>query len=211
MQSFYRRPLPSPLVPFSSVEGRLIFGEALAAGTMEGYFPLAEQFHTQAEPAFCGLGTLVMVLNALAIDPGRSWKGPWRWYGEELLDCCRPLDVVKREGVTMTQLRCLARCNGANVELFAADRITPSELRDHVIAASRSTDGPHLIAASSRPLLGQTAEGHSPPVGGSHRARALVLLPDVARFKSPPHWAPLDLLWEAMQPADPVTGRPRGY
>ena len=86
---------------------------------MEGYFPLVEQFHPQAEPTFCGLGALVMVLNALAVDPGRSWKGPWRWYGEELLDCCRPLDVVKREGLTMSQLRCRARCNGAEVESFS--------------------------------------------------------------------------------------------
>ena len=211
MQSFYRRPLPTSLVPFSSAEGRTLFREALEGGTMEGYFPLAEQFHTQAEPAFCGLGSLVMVLNALTIDPGRSWKGPWRWYGEELLDCCRPLDVVRREGLTMSQLRCLARCNGAEVQSFAADRITLSELREHVIAASREADGPHLIAAYSRRVLEQTGDGHYSPVGGYHRERDLVLLLDVARFKYPPHWAPLSLLWEAMQPADPVTGRPRGY
>jgi hypothetical protein len=30
------------------------------------------------EPAFCGLGTLTTVLNALAIDPQRAWKGVWR-------------------------------------------------------------------------------------------------------------------------------------
>ena len=42
---------------------------------MECYFPLAEQFRTQDEPAFCGLSTLTMVLNALAVDPGRVWKG----------------------------------------------------------------------------------------------------------------------------------------
>ncbi len=211
MQSFYRRPLPPSLVPFSSAEGRALFREALDDGTMEGYFSLAEQFHTQAEPAFCGLGALVMVLNALAIDPGRSWKGPWRWYGEELLDCCRPLDVVKREGLTMSQLRCLARCNGAEVESFSADRTTLDELREHVITASRGADGPHLIAAYSRRALEQTGDGHFSPLGGYHRGRDLVLVLDVARFKYPPHWAPLALLREAMLPPDPVTGRPRGY
>ena len=211
MQSFYRRPLPTSLVPFSSAEGRALFREALEDGTMEGYFPLAEQFHTQAEPAFCGLGALVMVLNALAIDPGRAWKGPWRWYSEELLDCCRSLDVVKREGLTMGQLRCLARCNGADVEAFPAGQSTLAELREHVITATRGADGPHLIAAYSRGKLDQTGDGHYSPIGGYHRGRDLVLLLDVARFKYPPHWAPLSLLWDAMQPADPVTGRPRGY
>ncbi|KAJ1617154.1 Phytochelatin synthase-domain-containing protein [Pavlovales sp. CCMP2436] len=73
LESFYRRELPAPGVAFSSEEGRLLFREALADGSMEAYFPVAEQLHTQ--PSFCGLATLVMVLNALAIDPGIVWKG----------------------------------------------------------------------------------------------------------------------------------------
>jgi Phytochelatin synthase len=52
-----------------------VFAEALALGGLAGYFPLAEQFHTQSDPAFCGLGSLVVALNGLAIDPGRLWKG----------------------------------------------------------------------------------------------------------------------------------------
>lgn len=59
----------------SSVNGRRLFREALVEGNMESYFRLAEQFRTQDDPAFCGLSTLTMVLNALAIDPGRIWKG----------------------------------------------------------------------------------------------------------------------------------------
>lgn len=74
--SFHRRPLPADAIPFSSPRGRELFAEALAGGGLEGYFPLAEQFHTQDEPAYCGLGSLTVALNALAIDPGRNWKGP---------------------------------------------------------------------------------------------------------------------------------------
>jgi hypothetical protein len=40
----------------------------LFCGSLEGFFSLSEQFHTQAEPAYCGLGSLVMGLNALGID-----------------------------------------------------------------------------------------------------------------------------------------------
>lgn len=39
---------------------------------------------TQDEPAFCGLASLAMVLNALAIDPRRIWKGAWRWFHEQV-------------------------------------------------------------------------------------------------------------------------------
>ena len=74
--TLYRRPLPGDATEFSSASGRQLFAEALVSGGLDGYFTLAEQFHTQAEPQFCGLGSLVVALNALAIDPGRPWKGP---------------------------------------------------------------------------------------------------------------------------------------
>jgi glutathione gamma-glutamylcysteinyltransferase len=209
--SFYRRPLPDRVIPFSSPEGRRLFREALAAGTLEGYFPLAEQFHTQAEPAFCGLGTLVIVLNALAIDPGRLWRGPWRWYSEELLDCCRPLEVVRREGLTLEDLACLARCNGASAELRRPPAASIEDLRRDLAQAAAAPEGRHLVLGYDRAVLGQTGGGHYSPLGGYHAGRDLALLLDVARFKYPPHWVPVPLLSEAMQPADPATGRPRGY
>ncbi len=209
--TFYRRPLPSELVAFSSEEGRRLFREALSAGTMEGYFPLSEQFHTQADPAFCGLGSLVVVLNALGVDPGRLWKGPWRWFDESLLDCCVPLDVVAKRGVTLGELSCLAECNGATPALRRAGAATADDLRRDVLAASRAPRGPVVIAGYDRAALGQTGAGHFSPVGGYHEGRDLALLLDVARFKYPPHWVPLTRLFEAMEPIDAGTGRPRGW
>lgn len=105
-ESFYKRPLPPHLISFSSAEGKKLFKEALEKGIIESYWKLAEQFHTQSEPAClfclsllnmidCGLATLAMVLNALQIDPQRVWKGPWRWFSEDLLDCCVPLEVFR--------------------------------------------------------------------------------------------------------------------
>ncbi|MCK6516732.1 phytochelatin synthase family protein, partial [Myxococcota bacterium] len=56
--SLYRRPLPAELIDFSSPQGRRLLAEAIALGTAESFFPLVAQLHTQAEPAWCGLGTL---------------------------------------------------------------------------------------------------------------------------------------------------------
>jgi glutathione gamma-glutamylcysteinyltransferase len=205
MASFYRRPLPAEHIPFASPEGRVVFREALAEGNMEGYFALAEQFHTQSDPAFCGLGTLVVALNALGIDPGRLWKGPWRWYGEELLDCCAPLDVVRERGLTLDQLACLARCNGARATVVRATDASVRDLRDAI-------RGPGVIAAAySRAALGQTGEGHFSPIAGYHGARDLTLILDVARFKYPPHWVSVEKLFDAMRPIDTATGRARGW
>jgi glutathione gamma-glutamylcysteinyltransferase len=209
--SFYRRPLPDGQIAFSSAEGRRIFREALEAGTMEGWFALAEQFHTQADPSFCGLGTLVVALNALEIDPGRIWKGPWRWYGEEMLDCCQPLDKVQEKGLTLDEVACLARCNGVAATTVRAGTVGAAALREGILGATTAPRGPVLIAAYSRAALGQTGSGHFSPIAGYHRGRDLALILDVARFKYPPHWVPVEDLWRSMTAVDPATGQPRGW
>jgi len=70
------------------------------------------------------------VLNALAIDPGRTWKGPWRWFDESMLECCEPLEVVKSKGISMDKLDCLARCNGATTVLKYGDVISLDQFRE---------------------------------------------------------------------------------
>jgi glutathione gamma-glutamylcysteinyltransferase len=209
--SLYRRPLPEAQIPFSSEEGRRLFREALTDGTMEGFFPLIEQFHTQADPAFCGLASLVVALNALGIDPGRLWRGPWRWFSEELLDCCTPLEQVRLEGVSMTELACLSRCNGADAQVRHAAEQTLEQLRASIERAARSATDDVVIASYSRAPLGQTGSGHFSPIGGYHRGRDLALLLDVARFKYPPHWVSLESLFQAMREPDPAMARSRGW
>jgi glutathione gamma-glutamylcysteinyltransferase len=208
-ETLYRRPLPSDAIAFSSPDGRQVFAEALGAGGLDGYFPLAEQFHTQSDPAFCGLGSLVVALNALGIDPGRLWKGPWRWFAEELLDCCVPLSQVRERGLDVEELACLARCNGAAVELHRADATNLDAFRTALGLAARGEAV--MVASYDRAVMGQTGSGHFSPLGGHHAARDLALILDVARFKYPPHWVSVERLWRAMQPVDPATGRARGW
>lgn len=208
-QTFHRRPLPENAIAFSSPEGRGVFAEAMATEGLNGYFPLAEQFHTQSDPAFCGLGSLVVALNALSIDPGRQWKGPWRWFSEELLDCCVPLSDVRERGMDFDEFACLARCNGADVEVHRRDASGIENWRAALaIAASGEAV---LVAAYDRAAMGQTGSGHFSPIGGYHVTRDLALILDVARFKYPPHWVSAERLWRAMEGIDPTTGRSRGW
>ncbi|KAG6662793.1 hypothetical protein CIPAW_03G267500 [Carya illinoinensis] len=57
----------------------------------------------------------------------------------------------------------------------------------------------------------KTGSGHFSPIGGYHVGRDMALVLDVARFKYPPHWVPLSLLWEAMGYVDKSTGQQRGF
>ena len=210
-QTSYMRPLPPGLPVLDSAEGRKLFGEALLEGTLQGYFRLAQQFHTQADPSFCGLGSLVCALNALQIDPRRRWKGVWRWFSEELMDCCKTLDEVRQFGVTLDEVACLATCNAATASVHRpplADTIT---FRGHVRAATTTADGPVLIVNYSRKAVGQTGDGHFSPIAAYHASTDQVLVLDTARFKYPPHWIPIERLYSAMAEQDSATGHARGW
>ncbi|CAH8323214.1 unnamed protein product [Eruca vesicaria subsp. sativa] len=211
MASLYRRSLPSPpAIDFSSSEGKKIFNEALQKGTMEGFFRLISYFQTQSEPAYCGLASLSVVLNALSIDPGRKWKGPWRWFDESMLDCCEPLEVVKEKGISFGKVVCLAHCSGAKVEAFRTNQTTIDDFRKFVINCSTS-ENCHMISTYHRGVFKQTGSGHFSPIGGYNAERDMALILDVARFKYPPHWVPIKLLWEAMDSIDDSTGKRRGF
>ena len=209
--SLYMRPLPAALASLDSAQGRKLFRQALLEGTMEGYFKLAQQFHTQADPAFCGLGSLVCALNALQVDPRRRWKGSWRWFSEELMDCCKPLDDVRRFGLTLDDVACLARCSGATVSVHRAEHADVDSFREHLRAAAAADNGPVLIVNYSRGAVGQTGGGHFSPIAGFHAATDQALVLDTARFKYPPHWLPVEVLYAAMQDEDDDTGRSRGW
>ena len=88
-ESFYKRTLPQTCIQFNSSRGIQLFKTSLSENHLHSYFSLSMQFLTQSEPAYCGLASLCMVLNAFGVDPKRNWKGVWRWYDEHMLDKCQ--------------------------------------------------------------------------------------------------------------------------
>lgn len=89
-----------------------------------------------------------------------------------------------------------------NIDLF----------RSQVIETSSSNNADTFIVVNfSRKVLGQTGDGHFSPIGGYNRDRDLVLIMDVARFKYPPFWVPLQQLWQSMSVIDSGTKDSRGY
>uniref|UniRef100_A0A914VU22 glutathione gamma-glutamylcysteinyltransferase n=1 Tax=Plectus sambesii TaxID=2011161 RepID=A0A914VU22_9BILA len=212
---FYRQQLPSTCVDFSSKLGKTLFTSSLLRGHANIYFKLAAQFRTQDEPAFCGLSTLVMVLNALEVDPGRVWKGPWRWYHESMLDCCAPLEKVIKTGISLRQFACLAVCNRLTVRTEQIDPYSHMDaalikFRQDLIASVTSEDTV-LVTSYERGVLGQSGFGHFSPIAAYDEGSDRALIMDVARFKYPPHWVELSLLYQAMQFINKSTSAPRGY
>ncbi|KAK9712218.1 hypothetical protein K7432_007285 [Basidiobolus ranarum] len=207
--TFYRRTLPSCLTSFTSEEGKKIFKESVFQGYAETYFSLANNFTTQSEPAYCGPSSLAMALNALEIDPSRRRKGKSRWYSDELLEGCAPKEEVKRKGITFNQFYCLAE-NHCDVSAKRGDQVTYEEFVEDVKRVS-SSGTEHMVISFSRKTLQQTGDGHFSPLGGYNIERKLALVLDVARFKYPCYYVPIDMLYESLKPIDKTTGQSRGY
>ncbi|KAJ1652716.1 hypothetical protein IWQ61_007003 [Dispira simplex] len=208
-QSFYRRQLPDSLVTFTSAQGRQTFKESLLQGYAEGYFNLAGNFTTQSEPAYCGPSSLAMVLNALEVDPGRLWKGVWRWYSDELIRTCASPDIVKKTGITFDQFECMA-VGHCNVIAKRGDQVTQQEFLKDIKRVSSCTDE-FMVVSFSRKTLQQTGDGHFSPIGAYHPVSNSVLVLDTARFKYPSYFVTVNTLYRALQPLDATTGKPRGY
>jgi glutathione gamma-glutamylcysteinyltransferase len=224
--SFHKRTLPSNLIALSSKDGKILFKEALAKGGMESFFALSEQFITQSEPAFCAVSSLAMVLNALNFDPKKTWKSPWRWVSEETLQCesklvCgHSLEKYRIDGMSFSEFESLAHCHGVPImshrvnskELIEDNNIKYNNFKKNIIDTCCSDNAESFIVSNfSRKTLGQTGGGHFSPIGGYHEEKNLVLVMDVARFKYPPFWVSLDVLWQAMSVYDDNSDQSRGY
>ncbi|KAJ2863035.1 hypothetical protein GGH94_003866 [Coemansia aciculifera] len=207
--SYYRRELPTDLVSFTSAAGRKLFKESLNEGYAEGYFNLAGNFTVQSEPAYCGPSSLAMVLNALEVDPGRTWKGVWRWYSDELLESCRTESDLKANGITFDQFLCLASSHAQVVAKRGAQASREEFLRDIMYVTQR--DDVFMVLSFSRPVLGQTGDGHFSPIGAYHPESRMALVLDSARYKYPSWFGDVDTLYDSLQPVDSETGLPRGY
>lgn len=197
------------LVWFSSQEGRQLFSRSMQNAQAESYFPLTEQFLTQSAPPNCGPATLAMVLNSLRIDPGRVWKNPWRWFTEETLTSCHSIES-NEVGTTMHKFALIAECNGATAQTFFADKATIKLFRS-IVRRVTASHTQRLVVCFDRAALGQTGTGHYSPVAAYDAETDRVLILDVARFKYPPYWVPVEDLFKAMVPVDYCTGKSRGF
>lgn len=81
------------------------------------------------------------------------------------------------------QAACLARCNGARVELHRHGTFTLDQFRQQLRSACESGEE-HVVVSYSRAAFLQTGDGHFSPVGGFHEDKDLALILDVVRSGS---------------------------
>jgi hypothetical protein len=207
-------PLPNNLTDLNSDEGEKYFIES---GALATFFSIADNFVTQKTQAYCGIASIVMVLNAAGVPaPTTPEYQPYHVFTQanvldDRTEKILPRDVLARQGTTLDQLGGLLALHPLTVEVHhAADGGL-----DTFRAAAReylATRGHFVIVNYLRKALGQQTGGHISPLAAYDGKEDRFLILDVARYKYPPVWVKASDLFDAMNTTDSANdNKTRGY
>jgi len=207
-------PLPQSLVGASTDEGERLFVDADAR---EAYFPLANNFLTQQNQAFCGVASMVMVLNAMELPaPAVPAFDPYRTFTQDNVltpetEKVLAVEVIKKQGITVDQLGGLIAVYPASVAVHHAADSTVDTFRTAARDAL-ATPGHFVIVNYLRKAIGQERGGHISPLAAFDAESDRFLILDVARYKYPPVWVKTADLFAAMNTTDSDNdNKTRGY
>ncbi len=207
-------PLKPNLIGFTTPEGEKLL---LESRYRQDFFPLSTQFVTQNSQAYCGVASIVMVLNALGIPaPEAPEYKPYRVFTQENFfnnQATRQVispEVVSRMGMTLEQIRQLLVSYGVKVKVNHAANTSLEQFRKEA-AENLKQPGNFVLANYLRKEIGQEKGGHISPLAAYNEQTDRFLILDVSRYKYPPVWVKTADLWKAMNTTDSVSGKTRGF
>ena len=210
------QPLP---VPDSLVDLRTPQGEQMLLDShgLDAFVPLSVNFVTQQTQAYCGVASIVIVLNALGTPaPSTPEYEPYHTFTQDnLLDerteAVLPRRVLARQGMTLDELGRLLALHPVTAEVHHAG----DGDRDAFRVSARDALGRRghaVIVNYLRRPLGQERGGHISPLAAYDAAADRFLILDVARYKYPPVWVRTEDLFTAMNTRDADNGgQTRGW
>ena len=207
-------PLPDNLTGFSTHDGEVFLSESDAR---EAYFPLASNFLTQKTQAYCGVASIVMILNALGLPaPVVPEYAPYRTFTQdnvlsEQSDAVLPRETLARQGMTLDQIGGILGTQPVKAEVHHASESSVDEFRKLASAYLREP-GHFVIVNYLRKAMGEETGGHISPLAAYDAKADRFLILDVARYKYPPVWVKTTDMFGAMNTPDAVNdNKTRGF
>lgn len=206
--------IPANLINLNSPEGERLL---LSSKARADYWPLSIQFVTQENQAYCGVASMVMVLNALSTPaPTDAKYAPHRvftqenFFNQEQTRNVLSPKVVSHQGMTLSQLGQLLSSYSVQVKVYHAADSSLTQFRQQVIANLQIPNN-FVLVNYLRKAIGQERGGHISPIAAYDRCSDRFLILDVSRYKYPPVWVKAVELWQAMVTTDSDSGQTRGY
>ena len=207
-------PLAQNLIGFNSREGEQLL---LQSQSREDYWPLSIHFITQNNQAYCGVASMVMVLNALSINaPVAPEYAPYHlftqdnFFSNEKTKAVLSPEIVARQGMSLDQLGQLLASYPVNVKVYHASETNLAEFRQLVVENLKQPNN-FVLINYLRTAIGQERGGHISPLAAYNEQTDRFLILDVSRYKYPPVWVKAAELWQAMAIADSTSGKTRGF
>ncbi|MCD6026390.1 MAG: Phytochelatin synthase [Solimicrobium sp.] len=197
-------PLPASLVDFASKDGQQYFERSMDSNSLK----LLSNFTTQSTTTYCGVASLVMVLNSsnlqkpedLVHKPFRSFTQD-NFFNENIEKNIVSSDVVKNIGITLDQLAKMATHFGLTTTKYHANEFKSlNEFKKTLVAAISKHE--FIIVNFLRSGLKQEGGGHHSPLAAYDKKHDRFLLLDVARYKYPAFWVKTEDLWNAINTED---------
>ncbi|MGH8002623.1 MAG: phytochelatin synthase family protein, partial [Brasilonema sp.] len=159
--------LPKNLIAFNSDEGEKLLVESQSR---EDFFPLSMQFITQNNQAYCGVASIVMVLNGLQIPaPEASQYSPYRVFTQENFfnnEATRKVlapEVVSRMGMTLDKIGELLASYRVKVKVYHAADTNLEDFRK-LGSENLKQPGNFVLVNYLRKEIGQEKGGHISPL-----------------------------------------------
>ena len=206
-------PITQNLIGFHSAEGEKLLIESDAR---QDYFPLSMQFETQDNLAYCGVASMVMVLNALAVPAPEAPQfrtnrfTQANFFNHPQTQKVMTAAEVAKSGMTLEQLSQLLESYPVETTVYHGGDVTLDEFRALVV---KNLEEPKnfVLVNYLRRAIGQERGGHISPIAAYHEQTDRFLILDVSRYKYPPIWVKASELWQAMATVDSVSDRTRGF
>lgn len=200
------------LIPLNSTEGKQLL---LISKARQDYLPLSANFVTQKNQAYCGVASIVMVLNALAIpapkvlELGNSHAFTQdNVFNQQMRQVQTPF-MTSLKGMTLEQLSQFLKSYPVKVEVHYASNMPLDKFR--LIAAKNLQESNNFILVNYlRSSIGQQRWGHISPIAAYDYKTDRFLILDVSRNKYPPVWVKASSLWQAMATRDAESDKMRG-
>ncbi len=205
--------VPDNLIDLRSQQGEQLLRESNA---FESYVPLSSNFLTQKNQAFCGVASIVIVLNTLEIPaPTSPEYQPYHTFTQdnvldERTEGILPREVLMKQGMTLDQLGRLLELRPVEAEVRHAADGSLDEFRS--AARKHLANGRAVIVNYLRKAIGEERGGHISPLAAYDAQTDEFLILDVARYKYPPVWVKTPELFAAMNTIDAANqNKTRGY
>ncbi|MEK1855419.1 MAG: phytochelatin synthase family protein [Phyllobacterium sp.] len=187
----------------------------LSARQNRDYFMLDSYVESERFLTFCSIASMAAALNSLGIprplDPTRY---PYPYFTQDNIfvlanEQVKSFEAVVTDGLTLAEIGQFFSNLGVTPRVHFAEETGLDAMRTAIIAGLAAYDT-RVIVNYDRSVLGQTGAGHVSPIGAYDEPTDSVLVLDVARYKYPPAWVPMQLMYRAMLAVDGGSGRSRG-